>query len=65
MEQNLLLARLVDDLRTLALADAGELRLESVKTDIARVSASVFNRFQSQAGKTGINLQFSKSDEEI
>lgn len=65
LEQNLLLARLVDDLRTLALADAGELRLDKVETDIARVAASVMNRFQSQAGKTGIMLEFHQSDENI
>ncbi len=64
LEQNLLLARLVDDLRTLALADAGELRLDKVETDIARVAASVMNRFQSQAGKTGIMLDFRQNDEE-
>lgn len=58
MEQNLLLTHLVDDLRTLALADAGELSLEKVETNLATLSKSVFRRFQSQADSQQVRLEF-------
>jgi two-component system, OmpR family, sensor histidine kinase BaeS len=58
MDQNLLLTRLVDDLRTLALADAGELRLEKVDTDLGSLAQSVLNRFHGQADKVKVELVF-------
>jgi signal transduction histidine kinase len=58
VEQNLLLTHLVDDLRTLALADAGELRLEKVSTEPARLAESVFNRFRTQADRQEVALDF-------
>lgn len=61
MEQNVLLTRLVDDLRTLAMADSGEIRLEKVEIDISRLSQNVFNRFQTQADRQEVSLLFQAS----
>lgn len=58
LDQNLLLSHLVDDLRTLALADAGELRLEKSETDLGVLAQSVLNRFHSQADRVQVELQF-------
>jgi two-component system OmpR family sensor kinase/two-component system sensor histidine kinase BaeS len=57
LEQNLLLTRLVDDLRTLALADAGQLALERTPTDLTALVRRVVERFQPQAGSRGIALR--------
>ncbi|NUM47553.1 MAG: HAMP domain-containing protein [Anaerolineales bacterium] len=48
-EQTLLLERLVDDLRTLALADAGELELIKTETDILGLVQRVVEQFQPHA----------------
>ncbi len=58
LEQNLLLTRLVDDLRTLALADAGQLTLERTPTDLAALVQRTVERFQPQANARSIALQF-------
>jgi two-component system OmpR family sensor kinase/two-component system sensor histidine kinase BaeS len=57
LEQNLLLTRLVDDLRTLALADAGQLTLERTPTDLAGLVERVVERFQPQASGRAIALR--------
>ena len=57
LEQNLLLTRLVDDLRTLALADAGQLTLERTMTDLPDLLDRVVERFQSQAATRQISLR--------
>lgn len=49
LEQTSLLTRLVEDLRTLALADSGELRLEIVPTDLAALVRRVVDRFSPEA----------------
>jgi two-component system OmpR family sensor kinase/two-component system sensor histidine kinase BaeS len=48
-EETLLLGRLVDDLRALALAEAGELRLARQTTDLAELLDSVVESFDVQA----------------
>lgn len=58
LEQNLLLTRLVDDLRLLALADAGELQLEMVDANLAGIAERVVGRFQSRAGLDQIDVRF-------
>lgn len=58
LEQNLLLTRLVDDLRTLAMADAGQLTLERTPTDIYLLVQRVIERFQPQASARSIALRF-------
>lgn len=49
LEQNQLLNRLVEDLRTLALADAGQLILEPGPVNSAALLEQVTDRFQAQA----------------
>jgi two-component system sensor histidine kinase BaeS len=56
LEQNLLLTRLVDDLRTLALADAGQLQLERTATDLLALAERVVERFRPQALARSVEL---------
>ena len=59
LEQNRLLERLVEDLRTLALADAGQLQLELIPTDLGRLVEPLLERFRAQAGQQQVKLVFS------
>lgn len=56
LAQNLLLTRLVEDLRTLAQADAGQLKLERTPTDLAGLVGRVIERFNAQAVSQGLGL---------
>jgi two-component system OmpR family sensor kinase/two-component system sensor histidine kinase BaeS len=56
LEQNQLLTRLVADLRTIALADAGELDLNILSIDLNRIVSSVVERFRPQADRQQISL---------
>jgi two-component system OmpR family sensor kinase/two-component system sensor histidine kinase BaeS len=56
LEQNLLLSRLVDDLRTLALADAGQLTLERTPTDFAKLVQRTVERFEPQAATRQVSI---------
>lgn len=56
LEQNLLLTRLVDDLRTLALVDAGELKLECSAVDLPGLVERLVERFRPQAAQNQITL---------
>jgi len=56
-EQNYTLERLVEDLRTLALADAGQLRMECTPTDFAALIERTENRFRPGAGSRSIELE--------
>jgi signal transduction histidine kinase len=60
LEQNVLLSRLVDDLRTLALADAGQLKLESVPTDFASLVERLVERHIPQATAQQVELIYQK-----
>jgi signal transduction histidine kinase len=57
LEQNQILTRLVDDLRTLALADAGELRLDRTSTDFPKLVRRSLDRFNSQAAVHQVTLR--------
>ncbi|MBI3240961.1 MAG: HAMP domain-containing protein [Chloroflexi bacterium] len=57
LDQSQLLARLVDDLRTLALAEAGQLSLNRALTDPAEVVRSVVAQFTRQAEAKTLSLQ--------
>jgi two-component system sensor histidine kinase BaeS len=59
LAQNHLLNRLVEDLRTLALADAGQLKLDRIKTDLTALVGRVAERFQTQAANQQVDIQFS------
>lgn len=56
IEQNHLLTHLVEDLRTLALADAGQIELERTPTDLASLVGRVVERFQPQAVTQQVKL---------
>lgn len=56
LEETQLLARLVDDLRTLSLAESGELALVWEPVDVAELLADVRTSFSGQAEAAGIEL---------
>ncbi len=58
LDQTNFLARLVDDLRTLALVDAGELPLEQHEVNIAELIQQVVERFQAKASQHSVDLSF-------
>ncbi|MEA3349390.1 MAG: ATP-binding protein [Chloroflexota bacterium] len=64
-EQNRTLVRLVEDLRTLALADAGQLTLERVSTNFSTLVQRAVDRFSPQAGARGINIKLSPSESDL
>ena len=60
LEQNLLLTHLVDDLRTLALADSGQLKLELAPTEIVALVERVVGGFKPQASARQVELTIEK-----
>ena len=56
LEQNVLLSRLVEDLRTLALADAGQLKLECTTVELVSLVGRVADRFRPQADAQQVSL---------
>jgi len=62
LEQNKLLSRLVEDLRTLALTDADELTLYKETTDIAALTEQVVDQFRPGANQAGISLIFEQKE---
>ncbi len=56
LEQNILLTRLVSDLRTLALAESGELPLEETATDFIALVTRIVERFKPQAETHQVEL---------
>ena len=58
LQQNHTLARLVEDLRTLALADAGQLNLNRSLNDLVALVENVIDRFQPQASARQVKLVF-------
>lgn len=59
LEQNILLTRLVEDLGTLALADAGQLQLELTPVDFLALVKRVLDQFKPQANERKIEIEFS------
>ncbi len=57
LEQTMRLERLVDDLRTLALADAGQLELVRTPTDLPALIRRVTDPFRTQAGDRQIIIE--------
>ncbi len=55
-QETVLLARLVEDLRTLSLADAGQLRLQPGALDLKEVCQQVVRGFQPQLADRGVHL---------
>lgn len=56
LEQNHLLTRLVEDLRTLALADAGQLELVRYPTNLTELAQRILERFSPQAQARQVQL---------
>ncbi len=62
LDQNATLSRLVEDLRTLALADARELKLEHIAVDLQQLAGDVLTRFQPAALERSIRLTLYPAD---
>ena len=62
LDETRLLARLVDDLRTLSLAEAGQLPLVWETVDVAELLADVGTSFSGQAEAAGIELRVESQD---
>ncbi len=56
LEETQILARLVEDLRTLALAESGSLQLKKEPTDLALLLAETVSAFRTQADAAGVKL---------
>jgi signal transduction histidine kinase len=56
LDQTVLLSRLVEDLRTLALSDAGELQLQLKELNPVDIAGQTLERFESQVMSRGIEL---------
>jgi len=62
LEQVQLLARLVEDLRTISLAEAGELTLAPVPTDVGKWVSGVVDGFRALAADRDIELSLDAAD---
>jgi signal transduction histidine kinase len=62
LEQTQLLSRLVEDLRTLALADAGQLPLERAEIELRGLVERAVNGYQAQAHTAGVELRLTQPD---
>jgi two-component system sensor histidine kinase BaeS len=56
LEETQILSRLVDDLRTLALAESGALQLKKEPTDLAVLIGETVSAFRTQADAAGVKL---------
>ncbi len=56
LEETRLLSRLIDDLRTLTLAESGALVLQKERTDLAALTNEVTASLRAQADEVGVNL---------
>jgi two-component system OmpR family sensor kinase len=61
-EETQLLARLVDDLRTLALAESGSLQLKREPTDLGLLIREVSSGFEAQAKEKDIRIELSPAN---
>jgi signal transduction histidine kinase len=57
LEETTILSRLVDDLRTLALAESGALQLKKEPTDLAVLIGETVSAFRAQADAAGVTLE--------
>jgi signal transduction histidine kinase len=63
LTQTHLLARLVEDLRTLSLADAGQLTLSPTPVDIGEWLAGIASGFRAVASEQGVSLHLETEDD--
>src|SRR5207249_110092 len=61
LDETRVISRLVDDLRTLSLAEAGALTLHREPTDIGQLVADSVGSFRPQADGAGVGLAIAKS----
>lgn len=59
--QTKLLSRLVDDLRTLALAEAGQLPLERRPVDVASLATTIAEAFRPRATEKGVTIEVDRA----
>ena len=64
-EQNQQLTRLVEDLRMLALAEAGQLDLNKRMVDLSVVCSETFQRFEPQANSKNVQIILECSDQPV
>ena len=62
MEETQILSRLVDDLRTLALAESGSLQLRREPTDLGELIRDTVAGFESQANEKEVRVELSLTD---
>ncbi len=62
LEETQVLSRLVDDLRTLVLAESGSLELKREPTDLNHLVQETVKAFQSQADSAGVEIEIGLSD---
>ena len=65
LEETQILSRLIEDLRTLALAETGSLQLKREPTDIAALIQDTVSAFQSQADTADVRIELSLSDKTL
>jgi signal transduction histidine kinase len=63
LEDTRVLARLIDDLRTLALAESGTLQLRREPTDLSVLVGETVASFRNQAEAAGVELQVNLAEE--
>jgi len=63
LEETNILSRLVEDLRTLALAESGALQLRKEATDLAMLVRDTAAAFQAQMDKAGVSLTVETADD--
>ena len=63
VEETRLLSRLIDDLRTLSLAESGVLELHREPTDLGVLLGEVVTAFRTQAERGGVHLEADVPDE--
>ena len=65
LEETQILSRLVEDLRTLALAESGALQLKRESTDLTALLRETVSAFQSQADAAGVTMELALKDKSL
>lgn len=65
LEETQVLSRLIDDLRTLALAESGTLKLRREPTDLAALVREIAAGYQSQSDMAGVRVEMSLPEGEM
>jgi signal transduction histidine kinase len=65
LDETHVLERLIDDLRTLALSDAGALQLQKEHTDLGALAQDVVRSMEAEAARKGVTLNAKTSPESL